>query len=339
MDKITFSLPKELIAQFPPDKREDCRLLELERESGELHEHQFGDLTKMLNDNHLLVLNDTMVQRVRLYGVGSASGRRCELFLLEKLSDQEWVCMARPGKKAKVGGKFFLSAREYCEVLEVLPDGSRRVRFSGATAEELMNKYGHMPLPPYIRRDDIALDKKMYQTVYANEGFSIAAPTAGLHFTEKLLEKLGQKGVEIVKIRLDVGRGTFKPVEAKTYERHKMDAEEFWISDKAAKAINKAKKDGRKVVAVGTTVVRALESSATAHDKVAAGHEETELFIYPGHEFKVVDQLITNFHLPGSSLLALVAALSSREKILNAYDYAIKNNYRFYSYGEAMYIS
>ncbi|MFH2055383.1 MAG: tRNA preQ1(34) S-adenosylmethionine ribosyltransferase-isomerase QueA [bacterium] len=339
MDKITYTLPKELIAQFPSDQRDGCKLLHLERDSDKLSEYEFGDLTKLLGEGHLLVINDTMVRKARLFGVGSQSGRRCELFLLEKLSDEEWICMARPGKKAKVGNRFYLSAKEYCEVLEVLPDGSRRVNFVGASADDLMDKYGHMPLPPYIRREDIALDKKMYQTVYAREGFSIAAPTAGLHFTEKLLDKLKQKGVEIVNIRLDVGRGTFKPVEAKSYERHKMDAEEYWIDKKAAKAINKARKDGRKIVAVGTTVVRALESSVAKHGEVKAEHDETELFIYPGYEFKIVDQLITNFHLPGSTLLAMVAALSSRDQILQAYEFAIKNGYRFYSYGDAMYIS
>lgn len=339
MEKIVYSLPKELVAQFPADQRDACRLLHLDRESDALEEHTFSDLTKLLGKDHLLVLNDTMVKKARLFGVGSQSGRRCELFLLEKLGDSEWICMARPGKKAKVGNRFYLSAREYCEVREVLPDGSRRVKFIGAAADELMDKYGHMPLPPYIKREDIALDKKMYQTVYAREGFSIAAPTAGLHFTEKLLDKLKQKGVEIVKIRLDVGRGTFKPIEAKTYERHKMDAEEYWIEKKAATAINKAHKDGRKVVAVGTTVVRALESCATKHGEVVAEHEETELFIFPGYEYKIVDQLITNFHLPGSTLLALVAALTSKEQMLNAYQYAIDNRFKFYSYGDAMYIS
>ncbi len=339
MEKITYELPKELIAQFPADQRDACKLLHLDRAVDQLAEHEFSNLTKMLDKQHLLVLNDTMVRRARLYGVGSRSGRRCEIFLYEKLTEDEWVCLARPGKKAKVGGRFYLSAREYCEVLEVMPDGSRRVKFIGAPVEELMEKYGHMPLPPYIRRDDIALDKKMYQTVYAREGFSIAAPTAGLHFTEKMLDKLKQRGVGIVKLRLDVGRGTFKPVEAKTYERHKMDSEEYWIEPDAAAAIMTAKEQGRKVVAVGTTVVRALEGCAAKHGEVVAGHDETELFIFPGYEFKIVNQLITNFHLPGSTLLALVAALTSKEQMLRAYQFAIEQRYKFYSYGDAMYIS
>jgi S-adenosylmethionine:tRNA ribosyltransferase-isomerase len=338
MKKIGYTLPPHLIAQFPLDQRERCKLLRLDRSSGTLSEHIFTDLTKLLGKEHLLVLNDTKVRNARLYGVGSRSGRRCEVFLVEKVDRDEWICMMRPGKKAKVGNKFFFSAREYCEVKEVLPDGSRRVRFHGATGERLMDAYGHVPLPPYIRREDVGLDREMYQTVYANDGFSIAAPTAGLHFTKELLNKMAKNGVQTVNIRLDVGRGTFRPIEVRQYEKHEMDSEEYWISDEAAEIINEARSSGRKIVAVGTTVVRALEASAAKHGKVVAGHDETDLFIFPGHEFKVVDEMITNFHLPESSLLALVIAFAGKEEILNSYNFAIENEYRFYSYGDAMYI-
>lgn len=339
MEKITYQLPEELIAQFPLDKRERCKLLHLDKSSGALNEFIFSDIIKLFAKDDLLVLNDTMVQRTRLYGVGGQAGRKCEIFLVEKLSDEEWICLVRPGKKAKAGDRFYFSAREFAQIVAVLPDGSRRVKFSGAKAEVLMEKYGHVPLPPYIKRDDSIVDRKMYQTVYAREGFSIAAPTAGMHFTEELLEQLEKIGVEICRIRLDVGRGTFKPIESKHYEKHKMDAEEYWISKDAAKQITKAMKKERRIVAVGTTSVRALEGCFLKHGEIIATHDETDLFIYPGFQFQVVKALITNFHLPESSLLALVAAFAGAESTLNAYQFAVQNKYRFYSYGDAMMIS
>ncbi|MCK4857795.1 MAG: tRNA preQ1(34) S-adenosylmethionine ribosyltransferase-isomerase QueA [candidate division Zixibacteria bacterium] len=338
MEKITYNLPQSLVAQFPAEQRDQCKLLYLKRASGELEEHVFTDIVHLLTDKHLLILNDTKVQKARLYGVGSQSGRRCEIFLVDKLTDQEWICLVRPGKKAKAGHRFYFSAREFCEVKEILADGSRRVLFSGATAEELMEKYGHMPLPPYIGRDDVALDRQMYQTVYAREGFSIAAPTAGLHFSEELFKKLEKKGVQTCSIRLDIGRGTFKMIESKHYEKHKMDMEEYWISEEAAAAVNTARSDGSKVVAVGTSAARALEGCFRKHGEIVAGHDDTDLFIFPGYEFKVVDAMITNFHLPASSLLAMLAAFAGKEAILSAYEFAIENKYRFYSYGDAMFV-
>ncbi len=338
MEKITYKLQSGLIAQFPLEDRDQCKLLCLDRSDGELTENVFADLPKLLTKDHLLVINDTKVRKARLFGVGSQSGRRCELFLIDKLTEFEWICLARPGKKAKKGARFYFSAREYCEILEILSDGSRRIRFYGSTGEHIMDKYGRVPLPPYIKRDDVAIDRKMYQTVYAREGFSVAAPTAGLHFTDEVLAKLEKKGVSLCQIRLDVGRGTFKPIEAKHYERHRMDPEEFWIDEDAVKAINAAKKKKKKIVAVGTTVVRALEGCYAKHGKLVAGHDDTNVFIFPEFEFKVVDELITNFHLPGSTLLALTAAFSGVENILKAYDFAMEKKYRFFSYGDAMYI-
>lgn len=339
MEKITYQLPGGLIAQFPLDKRDRCKLLHLQKTAGELKEYLFSDIVSLLSKGDLLVLNETMVQRARLFGVGGQAGRRCEIFLVEKLSDDEWICLVRPGKKAKAKDRFYFSAREYSEVVEVHPDGSRRVKFVGGTAVELMEKYGHVPLPPYIHREDSSVDRKMYQTVYAKEGFSIAAPTAGLHFTEELLVEIEDAGVDICRIRLDVGRGTFKPIEAKYYDKHKMDAEEYWISKDAAKSINKAMKKEKRIVAVGSTVTRALESCFLKNGEITAGHDETDLFIYPGFQFKVVGAMITNFHLPESSLLAMVAAFAGVEQILKAYEFAVQNKYRFYSYGDAMLIS
>lgn len=339
MEKITYQLPEELIAQFPLDKRDRCKLLHLDKSTGGLSEHLFSDIVKLLAKDDLLVMNDTMVQRTRLYGVGGQAGRRCEIFLVEKLSDDEWICLVRPGKKAKAGDRFYFSAREYAQIVAVLPDGSRRVKFAGSSPETMMEKYGHVPLPPYIKREDSPVDRKMYQTVYAKEGFSIAAPTAGMHFTEELLEQIEKLGVELCRLRLDVGRGTFKPIESKHYDKHKMDAEEYWISKDAAKQINKAIKKKRRIIAVGTSTVRTLEGCFLKHNEIIATHDETDLFIYPGFEFKVVNAIITNFHLPESSLLALVAAFAGVEPILNAYKFAVTNKYRFYSYGDAMLIA
>jgi S-adenosylmethionine:tRNA ribosyltransferase-isomerase len=339
MEKITYQLPEELIAQFPLDKRDRCKLLHLDKSTGGLSEHLFSDIVKLLAKDDVLVMNDTMVQRTRLYGVGGQAGRRCEIFLVEKLSDDEWICLVRPGKKAKAGDRFYFSAREYAQIVAVLPNGSRRVKFAGASPEAMMEKYGHVPLPPYIKREDSPVDRKMYQTVYAKEGFSIAAPTAGMHFTEELLEQIEKLGVELCRLRLDVGRGTFKPIESKHYDKHKMDAEEYWISKDAAKQINKAIKKKRRIIAVGTSTMRALEGCFLKHNEIIATHDETDLFIYPGFEFKVVNAIITNFHLPESSLLALVAAFAGVEPILNAYKFAVTNKYRFYSYGDAMLIA
>jgi S-adenosylmethionine:tRNA ribosyltransferase-isomerase len=339
MEKITYHLPEELIAQFPLDKRDRCKLLHLDKATSQLKEYLFTDIIKLLGKDDLLVMNDTLVQRARLFGVGGQAGRRCEIFLVEKLSDEEWICLVRPGKKAKQGDRFYFSAREYAQVANVLPDGSRQVKFVGATADVLMEKYGHVPLPPYIKREDSTVDRKMYQTVYAKEGFSIAAPTAGLHFTEELLEQVKDLGVDLCPLRLDIGRGTFKPIEAKHYDKHKMDAEEYWISKDAAKQIAKAMKKGRRIIAVGTSTVRALEGCFLKHGEIIETHDETDIFIYPGFEFKVVGAMITNFHLPESSLLALVAAFAGVTPIVNAYEFAVANKYRFYSYGDAMIIA
>lgn len=339
MEKITFSLPEDLIAQHPLERRDRCKLLHLDRKSGEMKEYVFADIVNLLRPDDLLVLNDTKVQRARLYGVGGQAGRKVEIFLVDKLKDDEWICLVRPGKKAHNGDKFYFSAREYCEIVSILGDGSRRVRFVGAPSSELMEKFGHMPLPPYIKRDDTSVDRKMYQTVYASEGFSIAAPTAGLHFTEELIADIEKLGVEICRIRLDVGRGTFKMIETKTYEKHVMDPEEYWISEDSAAQINAAMKKGRRIVAVGSTVTRTLEGCFKTNGKITGSHDETDIFIYPGFDFKVVGALITNFHLPESSLLAMVAAFASPEQILTAYNFAVANRYRFYSYGDAMLIT
>jgi S-adenosylmethionine:tRNA ribosyltransferase-isomerase len=339
-----YVLPSDLIAQFPPVQREDARLLILDRKSGTALHTSIGDLSRHLARGDLIVVNDTRVFPARLLGRRVPSGGAVECLLLARLDTERWEALMHPGQKLRPGARvvFERSGRVLDgEVLERRFFGRRVIRLvaeAGRDVDQSIDAIGHMPLPPYIHREDEALDRERYQTVYAKDRGSVAAPTAGLHLTTALLERLAGRGIDRVAITLHVGYGTFKPVRVDLVEDHRVDTERFVISQEAARAIDAARGEGRRVVAVGTTTTRALESAADANGRVAAGAGETDLFIHPGHRFRVVDGLLTNFHLPRSSLLMLVCAFAGRERVLSAYREAVERGYRFYSYGDAMLI-
>ena len=358
-----FHLPDELIAQDPPTERGGSRLLALSRQSPELVDAQFSDLPRLLTPGDLLVVNNTRVFPARLLGRRVPSGGAVECLLLNQLgpahsptqpsppplpsradqSGNHWDALVHPGQKLKPGSRMLFEAagaRLHGEVLERHFYGRRTVRLWTEDATDVaaaIDRLGHIPLPPYIRRDDSAADRDRYQTVYARERGSIAAPTAGLHFTTGVLDALTARGVERTEITLHVGYGTFKPVRAERVEEHVVDAETFSVSAAAAAAMTRARQEGRRIIAVGTTTTRALESlTIDADGRIAPAAGTTALFIRPGHAFAVVQGLITNFHLPRSSLLMLVAAFGGRERVLAAYRHAVESGYRFYSYGDAM---
>lgn len=331
-----FELPEERIAQRPRPRGES-RLLVLDAEQDARH-RRIGDLPELLHPGDLLVVNDTRVIPARLFARRRDGGGRVELLLAERLDDVTWECLLRPGRRARPGTLLVLSDELEAEVVGVAEDGRRRVRFS-APVEPHLERLGHVPLPPYITRPDEAEDRERYQTVWAREPGAIAAPTAGLHFTPELLAALERRGVERAAVTLHVGLGTFKPVTAELVHEHRMDAERYEVEEAAAAAIATARGEGRRIVAVGTTVVRTLESAALAGaGTLRAGSGRTELFVTPGFRFGVVDALLTNFHLPRSTLLMLVSAFAGRERVLAAYREAIDAGYLFYSYGDAMLI-
>jgi S-adenosylmethionine:tRNA ribosyltransferase-isomerase len=328
-----YELPDEAIAQQPAPRGES-RLLVLDGAGQERH-RRVRDLPELLSPGDLLVVNDTRVLPARLFGRRAGSGGRVELLLVEKLGPVEWEALAKPGRKARPGTVLELAPGLTAEVVSKGEDGRHRVRFS-APVEEHLERRGHVPLPPYIKRPDTAEDRERYQTVYARRPGAIAAPTAGLHFTAELLDELRRRDVEITEVTLHVGIGTFKPVTAALVHEHVMDRERYEVCAAAAAAVARAREQGGRVVAVGTTVVRTLESAATADGGVRPGSGTTGLFITPGYRFQVVDVLLTNFHLPRSTLLMLVSAFAGRERVLAAYREAIAAGYRFYSYGDAM---
>ena len=329
-----YHLPAASIAQEPA-ARGESRLLVLDRQGPERHA-RVRDLPRLLCPGDLLVLNDTRVIPARLFGRRAGGGGRMELLLVEKASDREWIALVRPGKRARPGTAIELAPNLDAEVIDREEEGRYRLRFS-EPVEPHLERLGHVPLPPYIHRPDTAADRERYQTVYARSPGAIAAPTAGLHFTEELLREIEAAGIGIARVTLHVGTGTFKPVTAERVEEHRMDSERYEIGEEAAAAIRHARERGARMVAVGTTVVRTLESAALAGDgEVRAGRGATELFITPGFRFQVVDALLTNFHLPRSTLLMLVSAFAGRERVLAAYEEAIREGYRFYSYGDAM---
>mgnify|MGYP002555850392 CR=1 FL=1 len=333
-----YDLPEELIAQTPVEPRDESRLLILDRESGEMRHRVFRDILEELRPEDMLVVNSSKVIPARLLGVSRKTGSPEELLLLKQLPDGTWETLVRPGKRARVGAVFTFGDCLTAEVTEVKDDGNRIVAFSYDKDKyhhiyEVLNEVGNMPLPPYIHEK--LADRDRYQTVYAKEEGSAAAPTAGLHFTEELLEKLCEKGVVIAPVMLHVGLGTFRPVKEDKIEEHEMHAEFISVSKESADLINNRK--GR-VVAVGTTSCRVLESVTDENGIVHPTADDTRIFIYPGYKFKITDALITNFHLPESTLLMLVSALTSREMILNAYAEAISMKYRFFSFGDAMLI-
>lgn len=333
-----FYLPEELIAQCPLEKRDEARLMLLDKNTGEIEHKIFKDIIDYLESGDCLVLNDTRVLPARLIGSKENTGGKIEFLLLKRIDKDKWETLVKPGKRAQVGTRFVFGDGELrAEVVSVEEDGNRIVQFEyEGIFEEVLDKLGQMPLPPYIKEK--LEDKEMYQTVYSKEQGSAAAPTAGLHFTEELLKKIEEKGVNIAFLTLHVGLGTFRPVKVENIQDHNMHSEYYTMSKETADIINKAKKSGKKVIAVGTTSCRTLETIGDDRGEVREQSGWTDIFIYPGYKYKVVDRLITNFHLPESTLIMLVSALAGREKIMNAYNTAVKERYRFFSFGDAMFI-
>ena len=333
-----FSLPQELIAQDPLADRSASRLLVLHKDSGKTEHRVFKDITKYLHTGDCLVLNNKRVIPARLIGKKEETGAAVELLLLKRQEKDIWETLVRPGKKCRQGAKLvFGEGLLRAEILKTVEEGNRLVRFSyDGIFEEVLDKLGEMPLPPYITHK--LSDKNRYQTVYAKYSGSAAAPTAGLHFTEELLKEIEAMGVETAYVTLHVGLGTFRPVKADNILEHHMHAEYYEVSEEAAEKINRVKAAGGRVVCVGTTSCRTVESAAGEDGKIRAGSGSTEIFIYPGYRFKVLDALITNFHLPESTLVMLVSALAGREAVLAAYEEAVREKYRFFSFGDAMYI-
>ena len=333
-----FDLPEELIAQDPLEDRSGSRLLVLDKETGEIRHHIFKEVIDFLEPGDCLVLNNTKVIPARLLGCKKDTGAAVEVLLLKRQDKDLWETLVKPGKKAKPGTKLlFGGGLLEGEVLETVEEGNRLIRFSyDGIFEEVLDRLGEMPLPPYITHR--LQDKNRYQTVYAKQEGSAAAPTAGLHFTEELLSRIEEKGVKTVYVTLHVGLGTFRPVKEEHILEHHMHSEYYEVSGQAAETINDTKKRGGKVICVGTTSCRTVESAADENGVVKAGCGNTEIFIYPGYRFRVLDALITNFHLPESTLVMLVSALAGRKNVLNAYDTAIKEKYRFFSFGDAMFV-
>lgn len=340
INEFDYELPKELIAQTPLKDRSSSKLLIMNKKTGELKHEVFANIINYLNKGEVLVLNDTKVIPARLIGEKEDTGAVIEVLLLKDIGDDIWECLGKPGKRLKVGTIVkFGDGSLKCEVVNKLEEGIIHVKliYEGILME-ILDKLGTMPLPPYIHEK--LEDQSRYQTVYAKVSGSAAAPTAGLHFTKELLKRIEDKGIIITYVTLHVGLGTFRPVEVDNILEHKMHSEYYVMSKETAEILNKAKEEGRRIVAVGTTSTRTLETIATNNNgKFIACSGNTNIFIYPGYEFKAIDALITNFHLPKSTLVMLVSAFSSRDYILNAYKEAINNNYRFFSFGDAMFIT
>ena len=333
-----FDLPKELIAQDPLEDRSASRLLVMDRQTGATSHHIFKEICSFLKPGDCLVLNNTKVIPARLLGAKEDTGAAVEILLLKRMENDVWETLVKPGKKLRPGAKVvFGDGRLRAEILDVEEDGNRLVKFFyDGIWEEVLDSLGEMPLPPYITHK--LQDKNRYQTVYAKFEGSAAAPTAGLHFTEELLKEIKEKGVDIARVTLHVGLGTFRPVKVDDVENHHMHSEFYMIDEEAAEKINRAKENGHKVICVGTTSCRTIESAADENGKLKACSGWTEIFIYPGYQFKVLDELITNFHLPESTLVMLVSALAGKENIMHAYEVAVQEKYRFFSFGDAMII-
>ncbi len=336
-EDFDYFLPEELIAQTPANPRDTSRLLVFDRKTDSVQHKQFYDIKNYLKKGDVLVRNNTKVLPARMFAY-TQNGGKVEILLLKRFNLSEWEVMVKPGKKAKPGAKLTISTELSLEVVETIEEsGTRKVNFQfNGVFEEIISRVGEMPLPPYITKK--LKDQSRYQTVYAKHDGSAAAPTAGLHFTDDLLKEIEQMGVEVVDICLHVGIGTFRPVKCDNIAEHHMHSEYFEISEQSAERINKAKKEGRRVIAVGTTSVRTLESASNENGLVVSGAGDTQIFIYPPYEFKCVDGLITNFHLPKSTLLMLVSSLSTKERVLELYKLAVEEKYRFFSFGDAMLI-
>lgn len=335
---FSYDLPPELIAQDPLSDRSSSRLMVLDRKTGKIEHRVFSDIIEYLNPGDCLVINDTKVIPARLMGVKADTKAAIEVLLLKRLQDDCWECLVKPGKKARPGAVIdFGDGLLQGEIIDVVEEGNRIIKFRyEGIFEEILDELGQMPLPPYITHK--LEDKNRYQTVYAKNEGSAAAPTAGLHFTPQLLDAIRKKGVEIASVTLHVGLGTFRPVKVEKVEEHHMHSEFFCIEKEEADKINRAKESGHKVISVGTTSCRTLESAATEDGFLPAKSGDTTIFIYPGYKFKAIDCLITNFHLPESTLLMLVSALADRDTIINAYEEAVREKYRFFSFGDAMII-
>lgn len=333
-----FDLPEELIAQDPLKDRSSSRLLVLDKETGKVDHHVFREIIDYLQEGDCLVINDTKVIPARLIGSKIGTDAKIEVLLLKRKENDVWETLVKPGKKAKVGTRIsFGDGLLVGEVVDIVEEGNRLIHFEyEGIFEEILDQLGQMPLPPYITHQ--LEDKNRYQTVYAKHSGSAAAPTAGLHFTPELLKEIEEKGVQIARVTLHVGLGTFRPVKVDNILEHHMHSEFYQIDEEAAEKINRAKESGHRVICVGTTSCRTIESAADKNGKLHATNGWTEIFIYPGYEFKVLDCLITNFHLPESTLVMLVSALAGREQVLSAYEEAVKEKYRFFSFGDAMFI-
>ena len=333
-----YELPEELIAQHPVEPRDTSRLMLLDKVTGEVsHRAHFYDIVDEVSDGDVLVFNDTKVIPARLYGQREGSGGKVEVLLLTPCGENRWECLVKPGKKCPIGQVIVFDEGLKGTVVDTTSFGGRIVEFScDGVFDDIIQEIGEMPLPPYIHEK--LEDKDRYQTVYADKKGSAAAPTAGLHFTPELLEKLRAKGVTLAFLTLHVGLGTFRPVSAEDIEDHEMHSEYYVVTEETANTINKARRDGKRIIAVGTTSVRTLESATGDDGVLKAGHGWTNIFIYPGYTYKMVDALITNFHLPQSTLLMLISALAGREHCLAAYKEAVKEKYRFFSFGDAMFI-
>ncbi|MCI6163672.1 MAG: tRNA preQ1(34) S-adenosylmethionine ribosyltransferase-isomerase QueA [Lachnospira sp.] len=335
-----YDLPEELIAQDPLKDRASSRLMVLDKNTGEIEHKIFHDIIDYLNPGDCLVINDTKVIPARLIGEKEGTGAAIEVLLLKRREDSEstWEVLVKPGKKAKIGTRIsFGNGKLVGEVIDIVDEGNRVIRFEfDGIFEEILDELGQMPLPPYITHK--LEDKNRYQTVYAKHEGSAAAPTAGLHFTTELLEKIKEKGINIARVTLHVGLGTFRPVKVENVLEHHMHSEFYMVSKEAADIINNTKKNGGRIIAVGTTSTRTLESVADENGFVKECSGWTQIFIYPGYKFKAIDALITNFHLPESTLVMLVSALAGRENILHAYEVAVEDKYRFFSFGDAMFI-
>ena len=336
-----YELPAELIAQRPTEKRDVCRLMVMDRAKGSIEHKHFYDILDYLNRGDCLILNNSKVLPARLFGEKEGTGAKIEFLLIKRIEGDRWETMVKPGKRLKPGDSVSFGDSFRAEIVDYGPDGTRIVdfKYEGIFMERL-EELGKMPLPPYIERESTIEDKDMYQTVYCKEEGSVAAPTAGLHFTDELLKKAEEKGVKLAYVTLHVGIGTFRPVKCENVEDHSMHFEEYFIDEENAALINDTIRKGGRIISVGTTSTRTVESAAYFDEElgryqVAAGSGNTDIFIYPGYKFKIIEALITNFHLPKSTLLMLISALYDREKILEAYEIAVKEKYRFFSYGDA----
>ncbi len=337
IEEFDYHLPEELIAQTPLKKRDESRLMVLNKETGSIEHKHFFDILEYLNENDVLVLNDTKVIPSRIYGHKVDTNAYIEVLLLKELENNTWETLVKPARRVRVGTVIKFSDKLSAECIKELDDGMRHFKmiYDGILLE-ILNEIGNMPLPPYIHEK--LEEKNRYQTVYANHYGSAAAPTAGLHFTEELLSEIKEKGIEILKVTLHVGLGTFRPVQTDTIEEHHMHSEEYYISEEVAEKLNKAKQDGKRIISVGTTSTRTLEANYMKYGKFTSVREDTNIFLYPPYRLRAVDALITNFHLPKSTLIMLVSCISTKEDILNAYKIAVEEKYRFFSFGDAMFI-